>query len=76
MRRSSAFGSSTTIPLLTFLRASDGVQVLTLTNQVTSSGASPSLAITNAALLVGVKYAVASWDALGVNLGLEMATAS
>lgn len=68
---------STTIPLITFLRASDGLQVLTLTNQVTtSSPTAPMFAVTHANLVQGVKYAVASWDGAFDNSGIEPATAT
>jgi hypothetical protein len=68
---------STTIPIITFLRASDGLQVLTLTNQVTSSSpTAPMLAVTHASLVQGVKYAVASWDGTFANSGIEPATAT
>lgn len=61
-----------TVPLMTFLRRSDGVQVLTLANQVTSSSpTAPVIAVTNAALVPGVFYMLASWTADGSLYGIE-----
>ena len=68
---------STTIALVTFLRASDGLQVLTLTNQVTSSSpTAPMLVVTHPNLVQGVQYAVASWDGPFAASGVEPATAT
>jgi hypothetical protein len=68
---------STTIPKITFLRDSDGVQVLTLLNQVTSSSpTAPMIAVTNGALVAGQKYWVASWNVAGSAYGLEPYTAA
>lgn len=63
---------SLTVPLVTVLRRSDGVQVLTLANQVTSSSpTAPVIAVSNAALVPGVFYMVASWNADGSLYGIE-----
>lgn len=68
---------SETIPRITFQRLTDGVQVLTLTGQVTtSSPTAPTLTITNAALVIGTQYLVISNNADGSALGVELATAS
>lgn len=52
-----------TIPVVTVCRLTTGVQVLTLTNQVTDG--SGNLSITSAALVPGVSYMVIGWDAGG-----------
>lgn len=61
-----------TVPLMTFLRRFDGVQVLTLANQVTtSSPTAPVIVVSNAALAAGTVYMVASWNADGTLYGIE-----
>ena len=68
---------SETIPRITFQRLTDGVQVLTLIGQVTtSSPTAPTLTITDAALVIGTQYLVISNNADGSALGVELATAS
>lgn len=63
---------SQSVPLVTVLRMSDGLQVLTLTNQSTSaSPTAPNWTITNGGLIAGVWYMVAAWNADGSVAGIE-----
>ena len=60
------------VPLLSFLRLSDGAQVLTLSNQITSANpVAPALSITHANLVPGAWYMACAWNADGSIAGIE-----
>ena len=61
---SGSLQTSVTIPVVTVCRLSDGVQVLTLTNQVTHASTG-DLTITSTSLIVGTWYMVIGWNADG-----------
>ena len=65
-----------TVPHLLVSRRSDRQQVLSLSDQVVSSGSPPTLAITHASLEAGTWYVVSSWAADGSAMGIEQVQAA
>lgn len=58
-----ALQAGVTIPVVTFCRLSDGVQVLTLTSQITDG--SGHLSVSSTSLLAGTAYMVIGWNGDG-----------
>lgn len=69
-----ALQAGVTVPVVTCCRLSDGVQVLTLANQV--ADLSGALSITNAALLTGTTYMIIGWNGDGSSRFAAPATAT